>query len=71
MLVQDLTTQRTAALRAALSVRLDIALIAITHNLAAQTFYDQSYLVNEYPVTIWLLDDKKTKEVVLEHTKVA
>jgi ParB family transcriptional regulator, chromosome partitioning protein len=44
-LLQDLTTQRTAALRAALSVRPDIALIAITHNLAAQIFYDQTYLL--------------------------
>jgi ParB family transcriptional regulator, chromosome partitioning protein len=44
-LLQDLTTQRTAALRAALSVRSDIALIAITHNLAAQIFYDQTYLL--------------------------
>jgi ParB family transcriptional regulator, chromosome partitioning protein len=44
-LLQDLTTQRTAALRAALSVRPDIALIAITHNLAAQVFYDQTYLL--------------------------
>jgi hypothetical protein len=42
-LVQDLTTQRTAALRAALSVRPDTALIAITR--AAQIFYDQSYLL--------------------------
>jgi ParB family transcriptional regulator, chromosome partitioning protein len=44
-LLQDLTTQRTAALRAALSVRPDIALIAVTHNLAAQIFYDQTYLL--------------------------
>jgi ParB family chromosome partitioning protein len=44
-LLQDLTIQRTAALRAALSVRPDIALIAITHNLAAQIFYDQTYLL--------------------------
>jgi hypothetical protein len=29
----------------ALSVRPDIALIAITHNLAAQIFYDQTYLL--------------------------
>jgi ParB family chromosome partitioning protein len=43
--LQDLTIQRTAALRAALSVRPDIALIAITHNLAAQIFYDQTYLL--------------------------
>jgi len=44
-LLQDLTTERTAALRAALSVRPEIALIAITHNLAAQIFYDQTYLL--------------------------
>jgi ParB family transcriptional regulator, chromosome partitioning protein len=44
-LLQDLTTQRTAALRAALSVRPAIALVAITHNLAAQIFYDQTYLL--------------------------
>ena len=44
-LLQDLTIQRTAALRAALSIRPDIALIAITHNLAAQIFYDRTYLL--------------------------
>jgi hypothetical protein len=37
--------QRTAALCATLSVRPDVALIAIAHNLAAQIFYDQNYLL--------------------------
>jgi len=44
-LLQDLAIRRTAALRAALSVRPDIALIAITHNSTAQIFYDQKYLL--------------------------
>jgi ParB family transcriptional regulator, chromosome partitioning protein len=39
-LLQDLTVQRTAALRAELATRPDIALIAVTHNLAAQVFYE-------------------------------
>jgi ParB/RepB/Spo0J family partition protein len=37
-LLQDLTIQRTAALRAALSVRPDIALIAITHTWPRRSF---------------------------------
>jgi ParB family transcriptional regulator, chromosome partitioning protein len=42
-LLEDLTIQRTAALRAELAARPDIALIAVTHNLAAQIFYEPMY----------------------------
>jgi ParB family chromosome partitioning protein len=42
-LLEDLTIQRTAALRAELATRPDIALIAVTHNLAAQIFYEPIY----------------------------
>lgn len=38
-LVRDLTAHRTQALRLALGEQPDIALIAVTHTLAAQTFY--------------------------------
>jgi hypothetical protein len=37
-LLEDLTIQRTAAQRAEVAARPDIALIAVTHNLAAQVF---------------------------------
>jgi ParB family chromosome partitioning protein len=42
-LLENLTIQRTAALRAELAARPDIALIAVTHNLAAQIFYEPMY----------------------------
>jgi len=42
-LLEDLTIQRTAALQAELAARPDIALIAVTHNLAAQVFYEPMY----------------------------
>ena len=42
-LLEDLTTERTAALRAELAARPDIALIAVTHNLVAQIFYEPMY----------------------------
>jgi len=38
-LIRDLTARRTMALRLALGEQPDIALIAVTHALAAQTFY--------------------------------
>jgi ParB family chromosome partitioning protein len=38
-LIRDLTAHRTMALRVALGGQPDIALIAVTHGLAAQTFY--------------------------------
>ncbi len=38
-LIRDLTAHRTAALRLALGEQPDMALIAVTHALAAQTFY--------------------------------
>jgi ParB family transcriptional regulator, chromosome partitioning protein len=40
-LLEDLTIQRTAALRAELTGRPDIGLVAVTHNLASQVFYEQ------------------------------
>jgi hypothetical protein len=39
-LLEDLTVQRTAALRAELAGKPDVALVAVTHNLASQVFYD-------------------------------
>jgi ParB family chromosome partitioning protein len=39
LLVRDLTAQRTLGLRLALGEQPDMALIAVTHALAAQTFY--------------------------------
>jgi ParB family transcriptional regulator, chromosome partitioning protein len=42
-LLEDLTIQRTAALRTELAARPDIALVAVTHNLASQVFYEQFY----------------------------
>jgi ParB family chromosome partitioning protein len=39
LLIRDLTAHRTLALRLALGERPDMALIAVTHALAAQTFY--------------------------------
>jgi hypothetical protein len=42
-LLEDLTIQRTAAQRAEVAARPDIALIAVTHNLAAQVFYEPMY----------------------------
>jgi ParB family chromosome partitioning protein len=42
-LLEDLTIQRTAALRAELAARPEIALITVTHNLVAQVFYEPMY----------------------------
>jgi ParB family transcriptional regulator, chromosome partitioning protein len=39
LLVRDLTAHRTLGLRLALGEQPDVALIAVTHALAAQTFY--------------------------------
>lgn len=39
-LVRRLTTERTAALQAALAVRPDVALVALVHRLALDRFYD-------------------------------
>jgi hypothetical protein len=39
LLIRDLTAHRTLGLRLALSEQPDIALITVTHTLAAQTFY--------------------------------
>jgi ParB family chromosome partitioning protein len=42
-LVEDLTAQRTAALRAVLATRPDIALVAAAHNLALRVCYESRY----------------------------
>jgi ParB family chromosome partitioning protein len=42
-LLEDLTIHRTAALRAELAARPDIALITVIHNLVAQIFYEPMY----------------------------
>ena len=43
-LLEDLTVQRTAALRAELAGKPDVALVAVTHNLASQVFYDDDQM---------------------------
>jgi ParB family chromosome partitioning protein len=45
-LLEDLTVQRTAALRAELAGKPDVALVAVTHNLASQVFYDDEQIYN-------------------------
>ena len=45
-LLEDLTVQRTAALRAELAGKPDVALVAVTHNLASQVFYDGEQIYN-------------------------
>jgi ParB family transcriptional regulator, chromosome partitioning protein len=42
-LVEDLTAHRTAALRAVLAIRPDVALVAVTHALALRLCYECSY----------------------------
>jgi ParB family chromosome partitioning protein len=44
-LVEDLTAHRTAALRAVLATRPDVALVAVTHNLALRVCYESCYEV--------------------------
>ena len=43
-LLEDLTVQRTAALRAELAGKPAVALVAVTHNLASQVFYDDDQM---------------------------
>jgi ParB family chromosome partitioning protein len=45
-LLEDLTVQRTAALRAELAEKPDVALVAVTDNLASQVFYDDEQIYN-------------------------
>ena len=54
-LVEDLTAHRTAALRAVLATRPDVALVAAAHNLALQVCYVPSY---ESPSALSLKPDK-------------
>jgi ParB family transcriptional regulator, chromosome partitioning protein len=61
-LLEDLTIQRTAALRAELAVRPDIALITITHNLVAQIFYEPMYGL---PSSLTVRTDAYTERVDL------
>ena len=61
-LLEDLTTQRTAALRAELAARPDIALITVTHNLVAQIFYEPMYGL---PSSLTVRTDAYTERVDL------
>jgi ParB family chromosome partitioning protein len=61
-LMEDLTIQRTAALRAELAARPDIALIAVTHNLVAQIFYEPMYGL---PSSLTVRTDAYTERVHL------
>jgi ParB family chromosome partitioning protein len=61
-LLEDLTIQRTAALRAELDVRPDIALITVTHNLVAQIFYEPMYGL---PSSLTIRTDAYTERVDL------
>ncbi len=61
-LLEDLTVQRTAALRAELAVRPDIALITVTHNLVAQIFYEPMYGL---PSSLTVRTDAYTERVDL------
>jgi ParB family chromosome partitioning protein len=61
-LLEDLTIQRTAALRAELAARPDIALIAVTHNLVAQIFYEPMYGL---PSSLTIRTDAHTERVDL------
>ncbi len=60
-LLEDLTVQRTAALRAELAVRPDIALITVTHNLVAQIFYEPIYGL---PSSLTVRTDAYTEQVL-------
>ena len=61
-LLEDLTIQRTAALRAELAARPDIALITVTHNLVAQIFYEPMYGL---PSSLTVRTDAYTERVDL------
>jgi ParB family chromosome partitioning protein len=56
ILIRDLTAHRTIGLRLALSEQPDVAVIAVTHALAAQTFYigAEVHVVGIHPVNMVL-----------------
>src|SRR5258708_8283587 len=61
-LLEDLTIQRTAALRAELAARPDIALVAVTHNLAVQVFYNK---LSSLPTSLTIRTEAYTDRVDL------
>jgi hypothetical protein len=67
-LLEDLTIQRTAALRAELAARPDIALITVTHNLVAQIFYEPMYGL---PSSLTIRTDAYTERVDLRSASEA
>ncbi|RUW71186.1 chromosome partitioning protein ParB, partial [Mesorhizobium sp. M2A.F.Ca.ET.067.02.1.1] len=56
LLIRDLTAHRTLGLRLALGEQPDIALIAVTHALAAQTFYQgaEAHCLEIGPTSVYL-----------------
>lgn len=56
LLVRDLTAHRTLGLRLALGEQPDIALVAVTHTLAAQTFYQgaEAHCLEIRPTSVYL-----------------
>ncbi|MER9182592.1 ParB/Srx family N-terminal domain-containing protein [Mesorhizobium sp. M0767] len=56
LLIRDLTAHRTLGLRLALGEQPDIALVAVTHTLAAQTFYQgvEAHCLEIRPTSIYL-----------------
>jgi ParB family transcriptional regulator, chromosome partitioning protein len=56
LLIRDLTAHRTLGLRLALGEQPDVALIAVTHALAAQTFYraTEAYCLDIQPASAYL-----------------
>lgn len=58
-LIRDLTAHRTLALRLALGEQPDMALIAVTHTLAAQTFYraTEAHCLEIRPTSSYLASD--------------
>ncbi|MET2830896.1 chromosome partitioning protein ParB [Mesorhizobium shangrilense] len=56
LLIRDLTAHRTLGLRLALGEQSDIALFAVTHTLAAQTFYQgtEAHCLEIRPTSVYL-----------------
>ncbi|RWB42928.1 ParB/RepB/Spo0J family partition protein [Mesorhizobium sp.] len=56
LLIRDLTAHRTLGLRLALGEQPDIALVAVTHALAAQTFYQgaEAHCLEIRPTSVYL-----------------
>ncbi|MER9998800.1 ParB/RepB/Spo0J family partition protein [Mesorhizobium sp. M0051] len=56
LLIRDLTAYRTLGLRLALGEQPDIALVAVTHTLAAQTFYQgaEAHCLEIRPTSVYL-----------------